>query len=299
MPIYCIFHHELICKIKDEKLNYLGELYSNCAKHTLCVTLKDIRMSKERYLELIKDRKQMNEMIESLIIKKASNSEPIHILEAGCGSRWPFRLEGIQYNLTGIDMDKDALEIRKNTVSDLHETIEGDLCSVDLGADRYDVIYSSFVLEHIERADLVMKNFVKWAKPNAIIIIRVPDSHSVRGYITRITPHWFHVFFYRFILGNKNAGKLGYGPYFTYYHPIISPSGMRDFCNDRSNNIVLDAEYRDRDIWPERGAMKMLIHIIKKVINIISMGSLSDKHSDLLYILRKKKRLTRQILVPR
>jgi len=25
----------LICKIKDEKSNYLGELYSNCAKHTL------------------------------------------------------------------------------------------------------------------------------------------------------------------------------------------------------------------------------------------------------------------------
>lgn len=247
-----------------------------------------MRLNKERYFELIEDSKQEHEIIERLIRKKASNSEPIHILEAGCGRRWPFRLEGIQYNLTCVDMDKDALEVRENTLSDLHETIEGDLCSIDLGADRYDVIYSSFVLEHIKRADLVMKNFVRWAKPNGIIIIKVPDANSVGGYITRITPHWFHIFYYRFILGNKDAGTPGYGPYPTYYHSIISRSGMRDFCNDRNNNIVLDVEYRSGFFRPGRGAMKILIHIIERVINIISLGSLSIKHSRLLYILRKK-----------
>jgi len=245
-------------------------------------------MYEERYLELIEDRRQEHEIIERLIRKKASNSEPIHILEAGCGRKWPIRLEGIQYILTGVDTDKDALEIRKNTVADLHETIEGDLCSVDLGADRFDVIYCSFVLEHIKRADFVMKNFVKWAKPDGIIIIKVPDPRSVQGYITRITPHWFHVFYVRFILGNKNAGKPGYWPYPTYYHPIVSRSGIRCFCNDGGNNIVLHAEYGDGYHRPGQGYTKTLIHMFKKVINMISIGILSDKHTNLLFILRKK-----------
>ena len=244
-------------------------------------------MNKKRHLELIEDCKQEYEMIESLIRNMASNSEPIHILEAGCGRQWPFRLEGIQYILTGVDMDKDALEIRKNTLSDLHETIEGDLCSVDLGTDRYDVIYSSFVIEHIQRADVVMKNFIKWTKPNGIIIIRIPDSYSVGGYITRITPYWFHIFYYRF-LGKKDVGKPGCGPYPTYYHSIVSRSGIRDFCNDRGNSIVLDSEFGAGYFRPGRGAKKTLIHIFKKVINIISIGLLSDKHTNLLYIIRKK-----------
>ncbi len=249
--------------------------------------LKEIRMNEERYLELIEDRREEHEMIERLIRKKASNSEPIHILEAGCGRKWPFRLERIQYILTGVDMDKDALEIRKNTLSDLHETIEGDLCSVDLDADRYDVIYCVDVLEHIKRADLVIKNFVKWAKPNGIIIIKIPDPYSVRGYVTRITPHWFHMFYYRFILGSKNAGKPGYGPYPTYYHPIVSRSGIRDFCNDGGNNIVVDAEYGDGYTRSEGDSGKTLINLFKRVINIISIGILSDKHTNLLYILHK------------
>ena len=245
-------------------------------------------MNKERHLEIIEDRKQAIEMIESLIRKEDSHNEPVRILEAGCGRRWPFKMEGIQHILTGVDMDKAALEIRKNTLGDLHETVEGDLCSVDLGANRYDVIYCSFVLEHVKRADVVMKNFVKWIKPNGIIIIKIPDPYSVQGYITRITPYWFHVFYYRFILGNKNAGKPGYGPYSTYYHSIVSRRGMRDFCNDRSNCVVLAAEYGDEYFRPGRGAMKTLLHIFKRVINIISIGALSSKHTNLLYIIRKQ-----------
>ncbi len=73
-------------------------------------------------------------------------------------------------------------------MSDFRESIEG-----DLGVDRFDVIYCSYVLEHIENADVVLNRFVKWIKPNGIIIIKVLDPDSVHGYITRITPHWFHL----------------------------------------------------------------------------------------------------------
>ena len=243
-------------------------------------------MLKRNKLELL-GRDQERELLEGLIKNKADASEPIHILEAGCGQKWPLNLEGVRYVLTGIDLDREALNIRKNTLSDLDETIEGDLCSADLGVDRFDVIYCSFVLEHIKDADLVIKNFIRWTKPNGVIIIKIPDPNSVYGYITRNTPHWFHVFFYRFILKNKHAGKPGYAPYPTYYSPIISRDGMRDFCNDEANTITLDAEYGDGYFKPGKGSMKTLINVIKKFVNILSIGHLSDKHTNLLFILRK------------
>jgi len=240
-------------------------------------------------MELMEDRSQIYDVIERLIIEKASTNDTIQILEAGCGSSWPFKLEGIQYSLTGVDIDKSALELRKRNFGDLNEIIEGDLCSVDLGVAKYDVIYCSFVLEHIEKADLVMQNFVKWAKPNALIFINVPDPHTVEGFVTRITPHWFHIWFYRVVLANKNAGNPGYGPYPTYYHPIISSRGMREFCCDETNAFVLEAEYGNLYVRQGRRATKLLIQIVMKVINLLSFGSLSDGHTNLFYILRNNR----------
>ena len=74
----------------------------------------------------------------------------VKILEAGCGQRWSIRLEGINYHLTGVDADAHALELRKTVVGDLDDAIFADLRSIDLGVARFDVIYSAFVLEHID-----------------------------------------------------------------------------------------------------------------------------------------------------
>jgi SAM-dependent methyltransferase len=245
-------------------------------------------MNKHGDLEYIESRKQQHELVECLIKKQASSSAPLKILEAGCGISWPFKLAGIQYFLTGVDIDSAALEIRKNTLSDLDETIEGDLCLVDLGVEQYDVIYCSNVLEHVKNADLAVKNFVKWIKPGGIIIILIPDPHSVEGFITRITPHWFHILYYRILLKDKNAGTPGHAPFPTEYHPIVSRRGMRKFCNDKSNGVDLAKEYGGTYIQPGQGAIRKLIKAFKSTMNILSLGTLSSKHSNLLYVIRKQ-----------
>jgi len=243
-------------------------------------------MNTKGTLEYIDSRKQHHDLVESLMRKQASRCQPLHILEAGCGRSWPYNLEGIQYILTGVDIDKAGLELRKNTLCDLHEAIEGDLCTVELGDEQYDVIYCSYVLEHVKTADVVVKNFAKWIKPGGIIIILIPDPHSVPGFITRITPHWFHVFYYRFFMKEKNAGTPGYAPFPTHYHPIVSRSGMRDFCNNENNSLELAKEYGGTYIKPGYGAMRVLLKAITRTISLVSLGTLSDKHSNLLYVIR-------------
>jgi len=237
------------------------------------------------HLELIDSWEQQNEIIENYIKEKAIAGEVLQILEAGCGQKWDLNLDDIHYVLTGVDLDKAALEIRKNIKKDLHEVIEGDLRSVKLPNNQYDVIYNSFVLEHIDDAGKVLNNFIDWTKPKGLIIICIPDPNSVYGFITRVTPHWFHILCYR-LLGDKNAGKVGYGPYPTIYDPVVSRNGIHKFCN--SNNLTILAEYGDGFFRPGKHIVRFFIHSVKQVISLLSFGLLSSRHTNLLYIIQKQ-----------
>jgi SAM-dependent methyltransferase len=164
--------------------------------------------------------------LSGVVRRQGGEDAAIEILEAGCGHRWLLRLEGKRYKLVGVDLDKDALESRKNVKKDLDEAIHGDLRTIDFGSRRFDVVYSAFVLEHIAGAEEVLTRMVSWLKPDGIIVIEIPDPDTVKGRVTKITPHWFHVFYYRYILGKKHAGQVGYGPYRTIYEPVVSRKGI-------------------------------------------------------------------------
>ncbi len=218
-------------------------------------------------------------------IRQSTTTSPVHILEAGCGSWCHLDLQDIPHHLTGIDLDAEAMAIRKQKYNDIHECIVGDLETVSAPAASYDVVYNSYVLEHIRQADKVLENFLHWLKPGGIIVIRVPDAKSVHGFITRVTPHWFHVLYYRYALGQANAGKPGYAPYPTHYHPAISREGMREFC--RNHNAELLVEMGEKYYQPGKGLAKPLIRFVKKAVNLLSLGALSAEHTNLLYIIRK------------
>lgn len=217
---------------------------------------------------------------------QGSDAAPISILEAGCGQRWLLRLDGKSFILTGIDLDKDALEIRKNVRKDLDEAIHGDLRTIVFDEKKFDVVYSAFVLEHVSGAEDVLSRMIGWLKPEGIIIIEIPDPGSVKGLITRLSPHWFHVFYYRYVLGIKTAGHLGHGPYRTYFDPVISRKGIYEFS--RKNRLRVEAEYAFATDGPKRRAMRSLIALVTRAVGILTLGIFSDQHADLLYVLRRE-----------
>ena len=192
-------------------------------------------------IEMLESPSHELEVIEAYIIRDSVDKSTIRILEAGCGRGWPLKLHGIKYILDGVDIDKNALEIRKNKLKDLDNAILGDLRSVSLKANGYDVIYSSYVLEHIQNAKEVLINFHKWLKPGGLLILKIPDRNSVFGYITRITPLWIHIAYKKYIRGNKNAGKPGFGPYPTFHESVISREGIHKYC--LSFQFIIKGEY--------------------------------------------------------
>lgn len=241
-------------------------------------------MSRE-YPLVISEFSEQTVLIEDQIRRELGHAGPIRILEAGCGRKWPLDLKGIEHNLTGLDIDKAALDIRKNVTRDLDDTIHGDLRYADLGAEKFDVIYSAYVLEHIKEAEAVLQNFSKWLRKGGLLILLIPDADSVRGFITRITPHWFHVFYYRCVLRLPNAGKPGYGPYATYYAPVVSRHGIRKFCEKQHFRIC---EERGSASYLGHGLVAVLSRTLARVIAWLSLGRLKDNHADLMYVLKKE-----------
>ncbi len=154
---------------------------------------------------------------------------------------WGLDMEDTQYTLTGVDLDKDALEIRMKQQRDIDIGILGDLRYVNLEENKYDVIYNSYVLEHINGAEGVLKNFMKWLKPRGILVLRIPNRDSARGFLTRITPFWFHIFYTKYIQGYKDAGNPGQAPFPTFYDKVVSRKGIYDFC--KAYGLYIKAEY--------------------------------------------------------
>jgi SAM-dependent methyltransferase len=227
-------------------------------------------------------------LLEKHIKQKAADGVPLHILEAGCGQNWPLELKDMQFTLTGNDVDRDMLLLRKAKHNDLDEMVVGDLRFLDLEKHRFDVIYNSYVLEHIDGAEGVMENFSNWLKPGGLLILRIPDRDSVRGFVARNTPFWFHVFYVKHVLGFKDAGTTGVGPFRAFYDPIVSRAGIHEFC--RKNGFNIKEEYGHGSHLESKSIRDILIFLFVRTVSLLSLGKLAWDHTDITYVLEKEQK---------
>jgi SAM-dependent methyltransferase len=242
---------------------------------------------RDRYpeLPLLRSEQQENELLADFIRRQSKHGGTLNILEAGCGNSWAIRLDDVCYRLTGVDLDPAALDLRKNEQRDLDEAILGDLHSVALEENTYDVIYNSFVLEHVHDAQRLLDNFWRWLKPGGILILRMPDGRSVSGYMTRILPFRAHVWFKRYVERMPNAGHAGFAPYPTVFDPIVSRRGIRRWCAERE--AVLLGEYGARYYFDHLGIFTRPIRTFLRAVHLLSFGTLACDHNNLTYVIGK------------
>lgn len=237
-------------------------------------------------LEILKTHEDENEILEKSIRELYDGQDRLLILEAGCGREWPLDLKDIQYRLIGVDLDEAALNSRINEQKDLDEVIVANLQDFDIGDRQTDVIYNSFVIEHLENPERMLDNFCRMSRPGGLIIIRLPDPHTVYGLFTRITPHWFHVFYKKYIHGFKEAGQPGYGPYPTHSNPLVSRSGIRQYC--REKNLKIIQEYGFCEYLYYKRFRTRLLKVFAVCFSLLSFGRLPWQHDNLTYILKKE-----------
>lgn len=243
----------------------------------------------KKNIQFLKNSNHELDMLKKNIRNLLGDDVKLEILEAGCGRRWGLDLGEIKYTLTGLDINEHALNIRKDKRKDLDIAILGDLVSADLECDKYDVIYNSFVLEHVEGAEKVLDNFVKWLRPGGILILKIPDRNSVVGYLTRILPFSAHVFYKKYIQGIPNAGKPGHDPFPTYFEDVVSRKGIYKYCEDHGLEIkeefASDADLKR--MYKRLGVLSVFIKLFMKVIQIGHFGKLAIDYNNLTYVIKK------------
>jgi len=156
-------------------------------------------------------------------------SEQRRALDAGCGRERPYgQFEPGSY-VVGIDISEAELALNDG----LDERIVGDIQTYPLPPESFDEIVCWDVLEHLPRPRDALLNLCRALKPGGTMTLGVPNVASPKGLLTKFTPHRFHIWVYRRILGFEAAGSPGYGPYKTYLRWTLTPGRLRRFAEEQ------------------------------------------------------------------
>lgn len=143
----------------------------------------------------------------------------LKVLDAGCGSdSWLFDLTDCE--VTGIDVSLKQMD--RNSL--LQTRICADLNSYENEAwlNSFDLILCLDVLEHLKEPRRVVEKFMSWVKPDGRIVLAYPNPQSLKGRVTKHSPHIFHKLFYRISIGTPlSAHKDDKGPFNTFLRPDI------------------------------------------------------------------------------
>src|SRR4029079_9708451 len=107
------------------------------------------------------------------------------------------------------------------------EAILGDVQTYRFGPETFDIVICYNVIEHLPDVEAALLNFDEALKHGGMILIGAPHQPSLSGVVTKYSPHWFHVWFYRHIRGIKTAGLPGEAPFPTFFHPLVSLPELR------------------------------------------------------------------------
>jgi SAM-dependent methyltransferase len=204
------------------------------------------------------------------LLRDRFSGSKIRIYEAGGGSTSylpPDLL--LSADITIVDIDDTQLLNNRYARS----KIRGDIQVQQFPSATFDLIVCYNVIEHIERPDQAMNNFIEALAPGGLIFIAAPNPDSFSGLATRYTPHWIHVWFYRAILGCKDAGRPGNPPFPVVYHPLTSPHRLIEFCKLRGCRILYFSAFESSHLTTLRRKRPTIARVLSALIRALEIVS--------------------------
>jgi SAM-dependent methyltransferase len=215
-------------------------------------------------------------------------STKLAIYEAGGGSTSFLPLEVLERShVTVVDIDEE--QIRNNDYA--QETILGDIQTHRFEPNSFDLVICYNVIEHLADVEAALKGFCEALKQGGLILIGAPNPRSLSGVVTKYSPHWFHVWFYRHVRGDKMAGQPGHAPFPTFFHPLVTLSNLEAFAKAQGLQMVYRKEY-ESPRFPEmrlrKPAFAALLDTAATIINLLLPVKADVRHGDYHVILRKR-----------
>jgi len=185
-------------------------------------------------------------------------------------------------------VDIDGVQLRNNAYADTK--ILGDIQEYRFPEGSFDLIVCYNVIEHLVAPDRAVALFFEALTPGGLLFIGAPNPHSLSGVVTKRTPHWLHVAYYRWIRGKKDAGQPGRMPFRTVYHPIVSPHRLAAFCEGLGFEVVYLKEYEALHIQFLLAQRPLFGRILNAVVGIVSAFAVDKdrfRNGDFHIILKK------------
>jgi SAM-dependent methyltransferase len=255
--------------------------------HSTAVAPGVVEAHPQALLELPDGEARQSLLTVHSILKARLPKTSLAIYEAGGGSTsfLPLSVLG-RAHVTVVDIDED--QIRNNSYA--QETILGDIQTHRFPPDSFDLVICYNVVEHVPDVEAALRGFCQSIKPGGLILIGAPNPRSLSGVVTKYSPHWFHVWFYRHVRGDKKAGLPGQAPFPTHFHPLVTLANLEAFAREHGLQVIYKKEYESPRYPEMRKRMPMLARLIDagaKILNTLLPGKRDVRHGDYHVILRK------------
>ncbi len=216
---------------------------------------------------------------------RQSSASPFRLLEAGGGSdSWLPLPAGAE--ITTIDISPEQLDM--NTYA--KEKLLGDLQTFDYGDRRYDLIVCWDVLEHLERPEAALDRLAGVVAPGGRVIVKGPLPQSLKGIVTRLSPHAWHVLFYRWVLGSTLAGLPGHPPFKAHLAPASSPDTIAEVLIRHGLQIDTLEGYESGQVAAiaAKGRIAIgLYRVVETVLWALTFGRSKRRMTDFYLIARR------------
>ena len=210
---------------------------------------------------------------------------PLRVLEAGCGSCTQIELPEAR-RVVGIDISEQQLDRNEQ----LDEKIVGDLQSYDLPTNSYDLVICWDVLEHLDDPGAAIERMSRSLSDNGLLVLAAPHPWSIKGMVTRVTPHKGHIWFYRYLIGDKEAGVNGRGPFPTPMAKEMFPSNIGAQTQALGLKQVLLHTYKgpvEAYVAGKNPIYRLFSKLMKGLSTRVSGGRWDTSHSDFFLVYSK------------
>ena len=207
------------------------------------------------------------------------------VLEAGCGSMSKLRLKR---NIHVIGIDISEKQLQRNT--ELDERLLGDIQTYPLPGCSFDIIICWDVLEHLPDPRKALENFLRSCKPNGLIILAFPNLFSLKGVITKLTPHRVHIWYYKYFLGAEDPGRDDQPPFPTALRLSMSYPAIWKLAGSRNATVQFFAFRESPDMQTVRRKFRIMNALFSTagvLSRICSFGRIDATNSDCIMVLRR------------
>ncbi|WP_311274466.1 class I SAM-dependent methyltransferase [Methylobacterium sp. WCS2018Hpa-22] len=222
------------------------------------------------------------------ILEELLPAGEVSVYEAGGGASSYLPVSVLRRSRVTV-VDIDPTQVSNNGYADT--VICGDVQTHRFTPLTFDLVTSYNVIEHLPDVGAAMERFAECLKPGGLLLIGAPHPRSLSGLVTKYSPHWFHVWFYRHIRGHERAGEPGEPPFPVHYHPLVLPARLKPFLDRLGLEPIYEHIYespRYAEMRICRPRLAAFTDGVTDVVNRVTGRRFNLQRGDYHLVLRKR-----------